>query len=161
MTIPTPAHANGTNGHGTNGHSAHTWMARDDVTLNIGGESNLKRLKTISRDFRSEYVGVPSEPHLTTGDTLTIPTDAQLLLSLSTSRGDDVYEEDEATRALEERVARLTGKEAALFAVSGTQTNRASLPQPPPPEFFVIIWTLDDELKGRTGHSDTHETAAT
>jgi threonine aldolase len=53
-----------------------------------------------------------------------VPTDAQLLAGLTASRGDDVYEEDATTTALETRIAKLTGKEAALFAVSGTMTNR-------------------------------------
>jgi threonine aldolase len=55
---------------------------------------------------------------------MTIPTDAQLLFALRASRGDDVYMEDEATSDLERRLAKLAGKEAALFAVSGTMTNR-------------------------------------
>ena len=55
---------------------------------------------------------------------MTIPTDAQLLAGLRASRGDHVYGEDEDTRALEERIARLTGKEDCLFGVSGTMTNR-------------------------------------
>jgi threonine aldolase len=55
---------------------------------------------------------------------MTIPTDAQLLFALQASRGDDVYMEDDATSSLERRIAKLAGKEAALFAVSGTMTNR-------------------------------------
>lgn len=47
-----------------------------------------------------------------------------MLASLRASRGDDVYEEDESTRILEERVAKMSGKEAAMFASSGTMTNR-------------------------------------
>ncbi|KAF8936135.1 Threonine aldolase [Dissophora ornata] len=51
------------------------------------------------------------------------------------SRGDDVYEEDDAVRALELHVAKLAGHEAGLFCASGTMTNqlafRASLLTPP------------------------------
>ncbi len=47
-----------------------------------------------------------------------------LLAGLQASRGDDVYREDEVTAALEARVARLAGKEAGLFLVSGTMSNR-------------------------------------
>lgn len=61
---------------------------------------------------------------MSAGDTITIPTDAQLLCSLKATRGDDVYGEDPSTAALEKRIAKLTGKEAAMFAVSGTMTNR-------------------------------------
>ncbi|KAL5534661.1 hypothetical protein ACEPAG_1125 [Sanghuangporus baumii] len=50
------------------------------------------------------------------------------------SLGDDVYH-DPASRALEEAVARLTGKEAGLFMPSGTMSNqiglRTHLKQPP------------------------------
>ena len=40
------------------------------------------------------------------------------------TRGDDVYRECQTTISLEERVARLTGKEAGAFGQSGTMTNR-------------------------------------
>ena len=40
------------------------------------------------------------------------------------SVGDDVYRQDRATNALQDKVAKLAGKEAALFCVSGTMTNR-------------------------------------
>jgi threonine aldolase len=50
------------------------------------------------------------------------------------SLGDDVYH-DPATRTLETVIARLTGKEAALFMPSGTMSNqigiRTLLKQPP------------------------------
>jgi len=41
--------------------------------------------------------------------------------------GDDVYREDPTTRALEERVASLLGKEAALFVPTGTMGNQIAL----------------------------------
>lgn len=41
----------------------------------------------------------------------------------SAALGDDVYGEDPTVNELEAYAAELTGKEAALFAVSGTQTN--------------------------------------
>lgn len=41
--------------------------------------------------------------------------------------GDDVYGEDPTTRKLEERVAELVGKEAALFVPSGTMANQIAL----------------------------------
>ncbi|OXG86691.1 threonine aldolase [Cryptococcus neoformans var. grubii Br795] len=92
-----------------------------DVTPDVGGQANVDQLHRVSRDFRS--------------DTITIPTDAQLLCSLRATRGDDVYGEDTSTTALEKRIAKLTGKEAAMFAVSGTMTNqlaiRTHMKQPP------------------------------
>ncbi|OCF32788.1 threonine aldolase [Kwoniella heveanensis CBS 569] len=92
-----------------------------EITADVGGQANVEALHRVSRDFRS--------------DTLTIPTDAQLLFALKASRGDDVYGEDPSTTALERRIAKLTGKEAAMFAVSGTMTNqlaiRTHMKQPP------------------------------
>jgi threonine aldolase len=49
-----------------------------------------------------------------------------LVAGIQASRGDDVYRDDEATTALERRIAKMTGKEAALFVVSGTMSNRKS-----------------------------------
>ncbi|KAH8919146.1 hypothetical protein BT69DRAFT_1353353 [Atractiella rhizophila] len=43
------------------------------------------------------------------------------------TRGDDVYEDDGTTSALQKRVAELTGKEDALFLVSGTMSNQVAL----------------------------------
>lgn len=53
-----------------------------------------------------------------------MPSDGQILAGLMASRGDDVYKEDAETEALQNRVAKLCGKEAALFVVSGTMSNR-------------------------------------
>jgi threonine aldolase len=41
--------------------------------------------------------------------------------------GDDVYEDDPTVNALEKRVAEMFGKEAALFAASGTLTNQLAI----------------------------------
>lgn len=46
--------------------------------------------------------------------------------ALNASLGDDVYTEP-CTQALEEHVARITGKEAALYMPSGTMSNQISL----------------------------------
>jgi threonine aldolase len=47
-----------------------------------------------------------------------------LVAGIQATRGDDVYHDDPATTHLENRVASLTGKEAGLFLVSGTMSNR-------------------------------------
>lgn len=47
-----------------------------------------------------------------------------LQLMGTASFGDDVYKQDRTTNQLQERIAKLAGKEAALFCVSGTMTNR-------------------------------------
>lgn len=53
----------------------------------------------------------------------------------NSSLGDDVYEEDETNNEFQERIRKLTGKEACIFAPSGTMTNqigvRVNLGAPP------------------------------
>ncbi len=60
-------------------------------------------------------------------DTVTRPTAAMRRAIAEANVGDDVLGEDPTVRALEERIARLLGKEAALFFPSGTMANQASL----------------------------------
>ncbi|CAN6667723.1 low specificity L-threonine aldolase [Trichomonascus vanleenenianus] len=79
---------------------------------------------TISRasnDFRS--------------DTFTTPTPSMLEAMVNASFGDDVYQEDETTNEFHREIARLTGKEDALFMLSGTMGNqigvRVHLTMPP------------------------------
>ena len=56
-------------------------------------------------------------------DTVTRPTDAMRAAMAAAEVGDDVYGEDPTVRALEERVAELFGKEAALFTPTGSMAN--------------------------------------
>ncbi|WP_437783551.1 low-specificity L-threonine aldolase [Sorangium sp. So ce1097] len=60
-------------------------------------------------------------------DTVTRPTAAMRAAMAAAEVGDDVYREDPTVRRLEERVAELTGKEAALFVPSGTMGNQIAL----------------------------------
>ncbi|OTB03123.1 hypothetical protein M426DRAFT_322151 [Hypoxylon sp. CI-4A] len=68
-------------------------------------------------------------------DTMTTPTQAMLSAIQTTTLLDDVFGEDPTTIDLEAHVARLTGKEAGLFVLSGTMGNqlalRSLLTQPP------------------------------
>lgn len=60
-------------------------------------------------------------------DTVTRP-DEQMRKAMSSAEvGDDVYLEDPTVRALEEKGAELTGKEDALFVVSGTMGNLVAM----------------------------------
>ncbi|KAH8173342.1 beta-eliminating lyase domain-containing protein [Sarocladium implicatum] len=76
-----------------------------------------------ARDFRSDVV--------------TVPTEAMMDAIIDASVNDDIYdaEGDPSVKALEARIMELTGFEAALWAVSGTQGNqiclRTHLTQPP------------------------------
>lgn len=60
-------------------------------------------------------------------DTKTRPTQAMRQAMAAADVGDEQMGEDATTRALEERVAALLGKEAALFVPSGTMCNQIAL----------------------------------
>lgn len=69
--------------------------------------------KSSDNDFRS--------------DTVTTPSESILLAGLSSSIGDSVLNEDDDTISLEKRIAKLTGKEAGLYCVSGTLSNQVAV----------------------------------
>ena len=60
-------------------------------------------------------------------DTFTLPTEGMREAMFSAPLGDDVFGEDPTVNALEEKVAKLFNKEAALFCVSGTQSNQIAI----------------------------------
>ncbi len=60
-------------------------------------------------------------------DTVTRPTPAMREAMMAAEVGDDVLDHDPTTRLLEEKVAALLGKEAALFFPSGVQANQTAL----------------------------------
>ena len=60
-------------------------------------------------------------------DTVTQPTEAMREAMLKAPLGDDVFGDDPTVNALQERMAQITGKEAALFMPSGTQSNLCAL----------------------------------
>lgn len=60
-------------------------------------------------------------------DTVTRPTPGMLEAMLSAPVGDDVFKEDPTVNALEEKVAKYFGKEAALFFPSGTMANQTGI----------------------------------
>jgi len=56
-------------------------------------------------------------------DTVTKPSSEMRKIIAKAEVGDDVFEDDPTVQRLENKVAELMGKEAAIFAASGTQTN--------------------------------------
>jgi threonine aldolase len=60
-------------------------------------------------------------------DTVTRPSAAMRRAMAEAEVGDDVLDGDPTTRRLEERIAELLGKEAALFFPSGTQANQSGI----------------------------------
>lgn len=60
-------------------------------------------------------------------DTVTRPTPAMREAIARAEVGDDVFGDDPTVNALQERVAQMLGKEAALFMPTGTQSNLCAL----------------------------------
>ncbi len=60
-------------------------------------------------------------------DTVTRPSKAMLAAMMAAEVGDDVFGDDPSVIKLQETVADLTGKEAALFVPSGTMSNQIAL----------------------------------
>ena len=72
-------------------------------------------------------------------DTVTKPTPGMRKAMAEAEVGDDVYGEDPTINALQEKVARLLGKERALFVPSGTMANQLSIKAHTQPGDEVII----------------------
>jgi threonine aldolase len=60
-------------------------------------------------------------------DTVTRPTPAMRAFMADASVGDDVFGDDPSVNALQEKVAAMLGKEAALYVASGTQSNLVAI----------------------------------
>ena len=60
-------------------------------------------------------------------DTVTRPTAGMRQAMAVAEVGDDVFDEDPSIHALQERVAAILGKEAALFVASGTMANTTAV----------------------------------
>ena len=82
-------------------------------------------------------------------DTVTRPTPAMREAIARAEVGDDVFGDDPTVNALQERVAALFGKEAALFVSSGTQGNLCAL--------MSHCQRGDEVLVGQLAHSYRYE----
>ena len=60
-------------------------------------------------------------------DTVTKPSDAMRRAMAAAEVGDDVFGDDPTVNRLQERVAEVTGKDAALYTVTGTMANQTAL----------------------------------
>jgi threonine aldolase len=85
-------------------------------------------------------------------DTVTLPTYPMRAAMANAPVGDDQYGEDPTTRALQERIAALLGKEAALFVPSGTMANQIGLK--------LLTHPGDDVVVGDEAHIVWHESGA-
>ncbi|MEM1126164.1 MAG: GntG family PLP-dependent aldolase [Bacteroidota bacterium] len=85
-------------------------------------------------------------------DTVTRPTPAMRRAMAEAEVGDDVFGEDPTVQALQERVADLLEKEAALFVPSGTMCNQLALK--------VHTQPGDEVITERKGHLFNYESGA-
>ena len=85
-------------------------------------------------------------------DTVTRPTDGMRRAMLEADVGDDVFGEDPTINRLEEYVAALLGKEAAIYAPSGTMTNQVGV--------FVNTHRGDEVLLHEGAHIFNYEGGA-
>jgi threonine aldolase len=85
-------------------------------------------------------------------DTVTLPSDAMRSAMANAPVGDDQYSEDPTVRALQERIAALLGKEAAIFVPSGTMANQIGLK--------LLTRPGDDVVVGDEAHIVWHESGA-
>jgi threonine aldolase len=72
-------------------------------------------------------------------DTVTRPTPAMREAIAKAEVGDDVFGEDPTVRALEEEVAKVVGKEAALFVTTGTMGNQLAIAVQTRPGEEVVV----------------------
>jgi threonine aldolase len=85
-------------------------------------------------------------------DTVTRPTQAMRRAMFEAALGDDVFGEDPTVNRLEEYVAELLGKEAALYAPSGTMCNQIGV--------FVNTSRGDEVLLHEGSHVFNYEAGA-
>jgi len=83
-------------------------------------------------------------------DTVTRPTSAMRAVIADAVVGDDQYGEDPTTNELQQRVAALLNKDAALWLPSGTMANQVAL--------RVLTQRGDDVIVSREAHAVWHET---
>lgn len=82
-------------------------------------------------------------------DTVTCPTREMKEAMMAALIGDDVYGEDPTVNLLEEKAAAITGKQAALYCSSGTQSNLLAL--------MTHCQRGDEYIVGQTAHTYRYE----
>jgi threonine aldolase len=85
-------------------------------------------------------------------DTVTLPSPGMRQAMAAAPVGDDQYGEDPSVNRLQERIAELLDKEAALFVPSGTMANQVGLK--------ILTRPGDDVVVGEEAHIVWHESGA-
>jgi threonine aldolase len=83
-------------------------------------------------------------------DTVTLPTPAMRAAMAAAAVGDDQFGEDPTVNELQERIASLLGKAAALWLPTGTMANQLAL--------RLLTRPGDDVIVSRESHTVWHET---
>ena len=94
----------------------------------------------------------PTDPADLRSDTVTRPSPGMRRAMAEASVGDDQYGEDPSVNRLQERIAQLLGKEAALFVPSGTMANQIALK--------LLTRPGDEVIVGHEAHMMWHESGA-
>jgi threonine aldolase len=85
-------------------------------------------------------------------DTVTLPSEGMRQVMAAAPVGDDQYGEDPSVNLLQEKIADLLGKEAALFVPSGTMANQIALK--------LLTSPGDEVVVGDEAHIVWHESGA-
>jgi threonine aldolase len=85
-------------------------------------------------------------------DTVTLPSPGMRQAMAAAPVGDDQYGEDPSVNRLQDRIAELLGKEAALFVPSGTMANQIGLK--------ILTRPGDEVILGDEAHIVWHESGA-
>src|ERR1043166_8024855 len=95
-------------------------------------------------------IRLPSVPIDLRSDTVTLPTAGMRAAMAAAPVGDDQFGEDPTVNALQDRVAEMLGKQAALWLPSGTMANQVAL--------RALTRPGDDVIVSRECHAVWHET---
>jgi threonine aldolase len=111
----------------------------------VGYPQGEGRIAAVSEQINMEKIDLRS-------DTVTRPSTGMRQAMAAAPVGDDQYGEDPSVNRLQERIAGLLGKEAALFVPSGTMANQIALK--------VLTRPGDEVVLGQEAHIVWHEAGA-
>ena len=95
---------------------------------------------------------MPAQPIDLRSDTVTRPSAGMRRAMAEAPVGDDQYGEDPSVNRLQQRIAEMLGKEAALFVPSGTMANQIAMK--------LLTRAGDEVLVGEHAHMMWHESGA-
>lgn len=127
----------------------HSEVRRQSVTAGLASRGNVR---PVLRQRATTYAynrGVPIDLR---SDTVTRPTDAMRAAMAAAPVGDDQFGEDPTVNLLQDTIAAMLGKPAALWLPTGTMANQVALQ--------LLTRRGDDVVVGRGAHAVWHEAGA-